>query len=65
MLRVQRWSFVQDFRTEVSVPLRQGTETAVRKYCMKPQNHTKVTSIQNIHMHCILSTLATAIAKTK
>ena len=59
------WSFVQDFRIEVSVPLRQGTETAVQKYCTKPQNHTKVTSVQNIHMHCILATSATAIAKTK
>ena len=56
---------MQDFRTEVSVPLRQGTETAVRKYCTKPQNHTKVTSVQNIHIHCILSTPATAIAKAK
>ena len=56
---------MQDFRTEVSVPLRQGTETAVRKYCTKPQNHTKVTSVQNIHIHCILSTPVLRISPTR
>ena len=41
------------------------TETSARKYCTKPQHHTKVTSVQNIHGHCILSTPGTAIAKTQ